>query len=178
MRNIVMGLLSRFCTGLLLMGVLAAIALAAASQEAVDPAKKADQHGAWASRCTSSARGQPAECALEQRAIARETGRVIGIITIRLPSQTRKPVTMIQLPVGLFLPAGVDVDVDGDMSQNFPFQTCNANACFVGFPLSDQLLKRMHNGGKFNVTFQYLNKKPVTLPMSLEGFTDAYARIK
>ncbi|TMJ36490.1 MAG: invasion associated locus B family protein, partial [Alphaproteobacteria bacterium] len=37
---------------------------------------------------------------------------------------------------------------------------------------------RMHNGGKFNLTFQYLNKKSLTLPMSLEGFTDAYARIK
>jgi invasion protein IalB len=179
MQEIIMRLLLRLCcTGILLVGAVAANAFGAASQEAVDPAKKADQHSPWASRCTSNARGQPAECALEQRAIARETGRVIGIVTIRLPSETRKPVTMIQLPVGLFLPAGVDIDVDGDMAQNFPFQTCNANACFVGFPLSDQLLKRMHNGGKFNVTFQYLNKKPVTLPMSLEGFTDAYARIK
>jgi invasion protein IalB len=178
MQGMIMRMLSRLCTGLLLLGALAAIVLAAASQEAADPAKKADQHSPWASSCRSAARGQPAECVLEQRAIARETRRVIAIVTIRLPSQTRKPVTMIQLPVGLFLPAGVNVDIDGDMVQNFPFQTCNANACFVGFPLSDALLKRMHNGGKFNITFQYLNKKPVTLPMSLEGFTDAYARIK
>ena len=178
MRDIVVRMLSRFSTGLVLIGALAAIALAAASQEAADPAKKADQHSAWASRCTSNSRGQPLECVLEQRAIARGTRRVIAIITIRLPSETRKPVTMIQLPVGLFLPAGVNVDVDGDMAQNFPFQTCNATTCFVGFPLSDQLLKRMHNGGKFNVTFQYLNKKPVTLPMSLEGFTEAYNKIK
>jgi len=178
MRDIVMRMVSRLCTGLLLIGVLAAIAFAAASQEAADPAKKGDQHSAWASHCTSNTRGQVLECALEQRAIARETGRVIAIITIRLPAETRKPVAMIQLPVGLFLPAGLNVDVDGDMAQNFPFQTCNAKACFVGFPLSDQLLKRMHNGGKFNLTFQFLNKKPVTLPMSLEGFTDAYARIK
>jgi len=175
-----MAWLWRICgTGILLMGILAAGALAAASQEATDPAKqKSNPPRAWSSTCTSTGRGSPLECALEQRAIARETNRVIGIITIRMPSETRKPVSMIQLPVGLFLPAGVNIDVDGDMAQNFPFQTCNANACFVGFPLSDALLKRMLNGGKFNVTFQYLNKKPVTLPMSLEGFSDAYARIK
>ena len=179
MQEIIMRLLLRLCcTGILLVGAVAANAFGAASQEAVDPAKKGDQHSAWASHCTSNTRGQVLECALEQRAIARETGRVIAIITIRLPAETRKPVAMIQLPVGLFLPAGLNVDVDGDMAQNFPFQTCNANACFVGFPLSDQLLKRMHNGGKFNLTFQYLNKKSLTLPMSLEGFTEAYARIK
>jgi hypothetical protein len=28
-----------------------------------------------------------------------------------------------------------------------------------------------------NITFQYLNKKPMVLPMSLEGFTEAYNRI-
>ena len=175
-----MGLLSRFyCTGVLLMGALGASALAAASQETADPAKqKGDQRRAWASTCTSTGRSSPLECALEQRVIARETGQVLGMITIRLPSETKKPVSMIQVPLGLFLPAGVNVDVDGDMAQNFPFQTCNANNCFVGFPISDALLERMLNGGKFNITFQYLNKKPATLPMSLEGFTDAYNRIK
>ena len=179
MQDMTMKFLSRFCcAGVLLVAALGVGAFAAASQEAADPAKKADQQRAWASTCTSTGRGLPLECALEQRAITRETGRVIGIVTIRLPSETRKPVSMVQLPINLFLPAGVNVDVDGDMAQNFPFQTCNANTCFVGFPLSDALLKRMHNGGKFNVTFQYLNKKPVTLPMSLEGFTDAYAKIK
>jgi invasion protein IalB len=100
------------------------------------------------------------------------------MLTIRLPSETKKPVTMVQVPLGLFLPAGVTVDIDGDMARNYPLQTCNANGCFVGFPLSDDQLKRMLTGGRLNVTFQYLNKKPVILPMSLEGFTDAYNRIK
>lgn len=88
------------CASILLMGALGVSAFAAASQEAADPAKKADQRRAWASTCTSTGRGSPLECALEQRAIARETGRVIGIITIRLPSETRKPVSMVQLPIG------------------------------------------------------------------------------
>jgi len=172
---------------IVLAGPLPAGVVVAAAQDATqDTQQPTDQKSsqpekqrvAWVSTCTSNGRGQPLECAMEQRAVAKENGRVIGLVSIRVPSQTRKPVTMIQLPLNLFLPAGVNVDVDGDLTQNQALQTCNQQGCFVGFPLSDNMLKQMFNGGKFNVTFQYLDKKPITLPMSLEGFTEAYNRIK
>lgn len=167
----------------LMAAVLGATAFAAASQETTgqtnqaNPAKQ-KQPIPWSSTCSAAARNLPLECALEQRAFVRETGQLIGQITIRVPSETKKPVAMIQAPLGLFLPAGITVDVDGDMAQNYPLQTCNANGCFAGFPITDQLLDRMFNGGKLNVIFQYLDKKPFTLPMSLVGFTEAYTRIK
>jgi invasion protein IalB len=181
-----LGLYAIVLAGLLPAGVVAAAAQDAtqqteqpADQKESQPApQKQQQRVSWVSNCTSTGRGQPLECAMEQRAIAKENSRLIGLVSIRVPSQTRKPVTMIQLPLNVFLPAGVNVDVDGDMTQNQAFQTCNQQGCFVGFPISDNMLKQMFNGGKFNVTFQYLDKKPFTLPMSLEGFTEAYNRIK
>ena len=168
-------------------GVLAASAYAATSQETGNqenqPAQQKQAQNtppreAWATNCTSPARGQPQECAMEQRAIASETGQALALVTIRVPQDTKKPVTMIQVPLGMFLPAGLSVDVDGAVSQTYPFQTCNANGCFVGFPIPDAMIKAMFNGNKLNVSFQNLNKKPVVLPMSLAGFTDAYNRIK
>lgn len=168
-------------------GVLAASAYAATSQETgAQPEQPAQQkqaqnappREAWATNCTSPARGQPQDCVMEQRAIASETGQAIAQITIRVPQDTKKPVTMVQVPLGMFLPAGLSVDVDGTLSQIFPFQTCNNGGCFVGFPIPDAMLKAMFNGNKLNITFQNLNKKPVVLPMSLAGFTGAFNRIK
>jgi len=168
-----------FGLGMVLAGGLVAGIIAAAPQDATQPDQpEAQPRAAWLSSCTTTGRGQPLECAMEQRAIVKENRQLIGMITIRIPSDTKKPVSMIQVPLNLFLPAGVNVDVDGDLTQNYPFQTCNTNGCFVGFPVSDTLLKQMLNGGKLNITFQYLNKKPMVLPMSLEGFTEAYNRIK
>lgn len=173
--------------GMALLGALTAGAFAAAAQEATGQANQKpqtasppaqQQQPAWASSCSSQNRTQPLECAMEQRAIVSQTGQVVALVTIRVPSDTKKPVAMVQLPLGLFLPAGINVDVDGDMMQNQAFQTCNNGGCFVGFPISDALLKQMFNGGKFNITFQYLDKKPVTLPMSLSGFTETYNKIK
>jgi len=177
-----MGQLARlFGMGLVAAGILATGALAAASQETTNPEQpkqNAAPREAWATNCSSPARGQAQDCAMEQRAVASETGQAIAQITIRVPQDTKKPVTMVQVPLGLFLPAGLSVDVDGDLSENFPFQTCNNNGCFVGFPIPDVMLKAMFNGGKLNLTFQNLNKKPVVLPMSLSGFTGAYNKIK
>jgi invasion protein IalB len=64
------------------------------------------------------------------------------------------------------------------MAQNDPVQTCNNNGCFAGFPIGENLLARMLGGGKINIIFQYLDKKPFTLPMSLTGFSEAYNRIR
>jgi invasion protein IalB len=175
--------------GMLMAGALAASAFAAASQETIGQGNQTNQPNQpnqakqkqtipWSSSCSSAGRGLPLECALEQRAFVQKTGQLIGMLTIRVPADTKKPVAMIQAPLGLFLPAGITVDIDGDMAQNYPLQTCNSNGCYAGFPITDQLLARMLNGGKFNVIFQYLDKKPFTLPMSLVGFTEAYGRIK
>ncbi|MGE0005105.1 MAG: invasion associated locus B family protein [Parvibaculaceae bacterium] len=175
--------------GTVMAAMLATGVLAAASQEATGQGNQSNQAGQanpakqkaaipWSSTCSSGGRALPLECAIEQRAFVRETGQLIGLITIRVPADTKKPVAMIQAPLGLFIPAGITVDVDGDMAQNYPLQTCNANGCYAGFPITDQLLARMLNGGKLNVIFQYLDKKPFTLPMSLTGFTEAFGRIK
>jgi invasion protein IalB len=164
-------------TAPLLSAVLAASVLAAQSQETADPGQQ-KQPIPWISNCTSPGRGLPQECVLQQRALLGKTRQFIGMITIRVPAETKKPVMMIQTPLGLFLPAGVITDVDGDMAQNYPFQSCNIQGCYVGFPIPDKLLVRMFKGGKFNVTFQYLNKKRLKLPMSLLGFTEVYERIK
>jgi invasion protein IalB len=64
------------------------------------------------------------------------------------------------------------------MAQNYPFQTCNVKGCYAGFPITDKMLNRMSAGGKLNIIFQYLDKKPFTLPMSLVGFKEAYVRVK
>lgn len=160
-----------------LLSAFAASVLAVQSQEAVDPANQ-KQAIPWTSTCTAPGRGLPAECVLQQRAFISKTRRVIGMIAIRVPSETKKPAMTIQTPLGMFLPAGVDVDIDGDMAQNYPFQTCNRNGCFVGFPIPDKLLAGMFKGGRLNVSFQYVNRKRLTLPMSLVGFSEAYARIK
>src|SRR5690349_11423715 len=138
--------------GLVIVGALAASAPMAAAQDTVTQTDQTDQTDQgnqdnqaaagkpkqatpWSSNCSASARNLPLECAIEQRAFMHQSGQLVAVISIRVPSDTKKPVAMIHAPLGLFLPAGITVDVDGDMAQNYSFQTCNARGCYAGFPI-------------------------------------------
>jgi invasion protein IalB len=60
----------------------------------------------WVSRCSSASRETPLECAVEETAVLTKTGQLIVLVNIRVTSDTRQPVALVQLPLGLNLPAG------------------------------------------------------------------------
>jgi len=162
--------------------LLAAPGLASAQDKGGDVpvlgANKASAAPSWLSTCQGPGRAAELECQMEQRAVISGSGQLIGSITIRVPSQTRKPVLMIRGPLGLSLAGGVTVDVDDASPLALPLQTCDAGGCYAGAPVSDELLAAMFKGQKLNVTFQNLNKEPIKLPMSLAGFSATYGKIK
>ncbi|MBN9057827.1 MAG: invasion associated locus B family protein, partial [Rhizobiales bacterium] len=132
----------------------------------------------WAASCVSVARAAAPDCELTQRAVLSGSGQLVASVTVRVPADTRRPVVMIRLPLGLSLEGGVTIDVDGAGARSLPLQTCDAGGCYAGAPVSDELLAAMFKGQKLNVTFQNLNKEPIKLPMSLAGFSATYGKIK
>jgi invasion protein IalB len=132
----------------------------------------------WSSRCTASARNQPLECQIEQRAVVTETGQLLVLLTVRVPADTRKPVLMVQAPLSTFLPEGVRLNVDGQNETKLDYQTCDNQGCYVATPIADNLLQAMFKGVKLNVTIQGLNRQTFTVPMSLAGFTEIYGQIQ
>lgn len=163
----------------MLVSALTGGACTAVAQQSAETGEQTSlpQRKAWSSNCSSAERQARPECAIAQRVVT-TSGQLVGSVTLRMPADSKEPVVMIQIPLGLFLPAGVTLDVDATDPQTFPLQTCNANGCYAGFPLSPGMLERMFKGEKLNVTFQYLDRKNVTLPMSLVGFTEAFGRIR
>ena len=70
------------------------------------------QQPGWVARCTSVSRDAPLECAIEQTAVLTKTGQLIVLINIRVARDTRTPVALLQLPLGLNLPVGAKLQVD------------------------------------------------------------------
>jgi invasion protein IalB len=56
-------------------------------------------------------------CEIEQSLFITKTGQLVASVNIKIPPDTRLPVMMIQLPVGLFLPGGVNLQIDEGKSQ-------------------------------------------------------------
>jgi invasion protein IalB len=132
----------------------------------------------WSTRCVAEERSSQLDCTIEQRVIVTNTGQLVASVQIRVPSDTKKPVMMIQGPLGLFVPAGITVDVNGGHAQKLDIQTCEAQGCYAGSPVPDAFLAAMMKEPKLNLTFQGMNKQPINLSLPLTGFPQAYAKIK
>jgi invasion protein IalB len=132
----------------------------------------------WAARCTSASRDAPLECAIEQSAVLSKTGQLIVLVNIRVPSDTHTPVAVVQLPLGLNLPAGAKLQVDDGNAVDLQIQTCENRGCYASTPIASDLLAALKSGKQLNVSFQNLAKETIAIPIPLADFAAAYDKIK
>jgi len=132
----------------------------------------------WVARCSSASRGAPLECAIEQSAVLTKTGQLIVLVNVRVPAETRVPVALVQLPLGLNLPAGAKFQVDDGKTSDLQIQTCEARGCYANLQISPDVLAALKSGKQLKVSFQNLAKETITIPMPLADFAAAYEKIK
>lgn len=132
----------------------------------------------WVARCSSPSRDAPLECAMEQSAVLTKTGQLVALVNIRVPGDTRAPVALVQLPLGLNLQAGAKLQVDEGKSLDLPVQTCENRGCYASVPISPDMLNAMRAGKQLKVVFQDLAKETIAIPLSLVDFTATYDKIK
>lgn len=156
---------------------------ASPAQAAPSPTPSAQAEAApappgWIARCTSLSRDAPLECAIEQTAVLTKTGQLIVLINIRVASDARTPIAVIQLPLGLNLPAGAKLQVDDGKTADLQIQTCEQRGCYANTPIATDMLTAMKSGKQLKVSFQNLGKEVISIPMPLADFTAAYDKIK
>jgi len=149
-------------------------------QTSPSPEQQAAQPPApgWVARCSSAGRDTPLECAVEETAVLTKTGQLIVLVNIRVASDTHQPVALVQLPLGLNLPAGAKLQVDDGKVVDLQIQTCENRGCYSNAPVSPELLAALKSGKQLKVAFQNLNKEVITIPMPLADFAAAYEKIK
>ena len=69
-----------------------------------------------------------------------KTGQLIVLINIRVASDTRTPMALIQLPLGLNLPAGAKLQVDDGKMAYLQIQTCEQRGCYANTPIAADML--------------------------------------
>jgi invasion protein IalB len=159
----------------------AAPAPAPAASPSATPAPAADGQPpapGWVARCGSVSRDAPLECAVEESAVLTKTGQLIVLVNIRVASDTRQPIAVIQLPLGLNLPAGAKLQVDDGKVSDLQIQTCEQRGCYANSPIAPDMLAAMKSGKQLKVSFQNLGKETITIPMQLTDFAAAYDKIK
>ncbi len=134
----------------------------------------------WRVRCGRVQANQPEVCASFAEVTIQSTGqRLLNFTVVVVPGQP-VPVATLTLPLGLFLPAGTQIAVDGQNPLSAPLQTCVPEGCQVTMNLDQAILPRLQNGKQMNVTFvdNTDERKGLTVSVSLAGFSQALAALR
>lgn len=98
-------------------------------------------------------------------------------IVVGYPPKAPGPIAIFDLPLGMRLPPGVALSVDGNQPVTFPVQLCVRQGCRADLPLKSSLLKQLRAGHTAKVTIHDPRGRPMTLDISLMGFTNALDQV-
>jgi invasion protein IalB len=129
----------------------------------------------WTLRCGRSEQG-PEVCEIWQLRNDNE-GRTVMAVALGTAPGTSNPVLLIILPLGISLPAGVTLAIDGGAQTPLQVERCERQGCRIEMLVEPDLLNRLKAGREAKVFFEALDPKGqiqrLGVPISLLGFTAA-----
>ena len=147
---------------------------------AADPAVREQTFQDWRVRCIRPQANQPEQCAGFIEVTMQDTNqRLLNFAISVIPGQPT-PIGTLTLPLGLFLPAGIQIAVDGQNPLAAPLTTCVPEGCQVSMNLDAGILPRLQAGKQTNITFveNSAERRQITISLSLAGFTPALAALR
>ncbi|PWG62025.1 invasion associated locus B family protein [Sediminicurvatus halobius] len=139
-------------------------------------AEVADQYEDWVVRCQPPPEdefGAAELCEMYQQVTHQESGQSVMEVVIGYPQGEDQPVALFNLPLGMRLPPGVQLQVDDNEPIRFPVQLCIRNGCRADVQLESGLVEQMKAGTQATITIADPQGRGVQLPISLLGFTAA-----
>ena len=142
-------------------------------------------HGQWKIQCETSgatAEGQPApprQCGMVQTTQSEKNPKAtLTLVMVKTRSADKSQINMrVIAPIGVFLPTGVALEIDGNAVGRVPFTRCMPQVCMAFAEASPDTLAKLKKGNLAN--FIIYEAPGIGLPMklSLDGFSAALAEL-
>lgn len=129
-------------------------------------------HGAWQIQCSPDNTGKKA-CGMVQVTRSEKNPKVgLSLVIVRM-KQGDKDVVMMRVlaPIGVYLPTGVALEVDGAAVGRVPFTRCRPQICEALAEASPETLAKMKKGTAANFIVYEAPGLGVPMKISLEGFS-------
>ncbi len=134
-------------------------------------------HGDWKLTCEEpkkDATGKTVRaCGMVQTVRHEQRQNIILTLVLVKAVQGGKPATMMRVmaPIGVFLPTGVALEIDGAAVGRVPFTRCLPRVCVAFAEARPDTLKKLKAGAKATFTVYEAPGLGVPMNISLKGFT-------
>ena len=102
----------------------------------------------------------------------------VGLSVVVLKTADRQArVLRVLAPLGVLLPNGLGLNVDGKDIGRAYFVRCFTDGCYAEVILEDTLLKTLQDGGTATFIVFQTPEEGIGIPVDLTGFTDGFAAL-
>jgi invasion protein IalB len=133
----------------------------------------------WVLRCGRSQEG-PEVCEMQQQTTDKEGRTIMAVAVGTVPGSSDLGLLII-LPLGIILPAGVSLGIDGGAETPLELDRCERQGCRIEMLIEPDLLSRLRAGREAKVFFEANDpegqRRRLGVPISLLGFTAALTEL-
>jgi invasion protein IalB len=131
-------------------------------------------HGAWSIICDTPAGASSEQCVLMQNVIAEDRPELgLSVIVVKTADKKAR-ILRVLAPLGVLLPNGLGLNIDGKDIGRAYFVRCFADGCYAEVILEDSLLSNFQSGTAATFIVFQTPEEGIGIPVDLSGFTDGF----
>ncbi|WP_425462523.1 invasion associated locus B family protein [Martelella lutilitoris] len=140
-----------------------------------DPTMVRANHGAWSMICDQPPGSTLDQCALMQNVIADDRPEIGLSIAVLKTADRQATLLRVLSPLGVFLPEGMGLFVDGVNIGKAAFSRCYLDGCYVEVDIDADLMKILRAGTEAVFTLNFsIDQDTIGIPVDLSGFGEGF----
>lgn len=148
-----------------------------ASQATSVPGIVKDRHGDWQLSCDTPPGASFEQCAIIQNVTAEDQPNVGLSVIVLKTADNQARLLRVLAPLGVLLPNGLGLNVDGTDMGRVAFVRCLPNGCVAEVVMDDALLNTLSNGKSAIFIVFKTPEEGIGIPVSLNGFAQGFAAL-
>lgn len=131
-------------------------------------------HGDWQVRCDTPPGARAEQCALWQHVTAEDRPNVGLVVVVLKTADRRNRLMRVLAPLGVLLPSGLGLTIDGNNVGRVQFERCLPSGCEALVVMDDKLLEQMSSGQSATFIIFQTPEEGIGVPVSLNGFKPGF----
>lgn len=154
---------------------LAAAAFAPASAQQQETVK--GTHGAWSMVCSTPPGATSEQCAMMQNVVAEDRTEIGLSVVVLRTADNKAEILRVLAPLGVLLPNGLGLNVDGKDIGRAYFVRCFQDGCYAEVILEKPLLDTLKTGVSATFIVFQTPEEGIGIPVDLKGFAEGFAAL-
>ena len=167
--------LAKVVLAVALLGVGVAVGAPASPNNAKPPSGTVKStHGAWSIICDTPAGATSEQCVMMQNVVAEDRPEMGLSVVVLRTADNKAEILRVLAPLGVLLPNGLGLNVDGKDIGRAYFVRCFQDGCYAEVILEKPLLDTLKSGTSATFIVFQTPEEGIGIPVDLKGFAEGY----